>query len=104
MDKAFFVPLAQRYKRFSLVYFSSLVVALVLVATINIIIDPYQYFFTNKIPGLNLIKPEYEKYVMLSKAAEAKHIKAKIILLGSSRVMSGLSPSNPIFKKFRNSL
>ena len=98
MDKAFFTDKVQKYKRFWLVYFASLVVVLGLVATINIIIDPYQYFFTNKILGLNLIKPEYEKYLMLSKAAEAKHIKARIVLLGSSRVMSGLSPSNPIFK------
>jgi hypothetical protein len=68
-----------------------------LVATFNIIIDPYQYFFTKKIPGISEIKPELENNVMLSKAAEAKHIKAKTILLGSSRIMSGLTSSNPIF-------
>ena len=88
----------ETYKKFCHLSLGSLFFSLLFVATINIIIDPYQYFFTQKITGFNKNKPEQEKYLMLSKAAEAQHIKAKTILLGSSRVMSGLSTSHPIFK------
>ena len=88
----------QEYQFYLKIYFFMLLFSLGLVSIFNIIIDPYQYFFTQKIVGLNATKPELEKHIMLSKAAEAKQIKAKTILLGSSRVMSGLDSSHAVFK------
>lgn len=90
---------SKKNKAFLKSYFRSLLISLILVAIFNIIIDPYQYFFTPKITGLNAIKPEYEKHIMLSKAAEAKQIKAETIILGSSRIMSGIESSYDLFKK-----
>lgn len=89
----------KKYKTFFLFYFGCLLSSLSLVAVVNIIIDPYQYFFTKKISGLNEYKPEYREHEMLSKAAEIKHINAETILLGSSRVMMGLNTSNPVFSE-----
>lgn len=88
----------QEYQLYLKLYFFMLLFSLSLVSIFNIIIDPYQYFLTQKIVGLNATKPEYEKHIMLSKAAEAKQIKAKTILLGSSRIMSGLDSSHAVFK------
>ena len=88
----------QEYQLYLKSYFFMLLFSLGLVSIFNIVIDPYQYFFTQKIIGLNATKPEYEKHIMLSKAAEAKQIKAKTILLGSSRVMSSLDSSHAVFK------
>ena len=98
MTKNLSLTSGQKYKNFSLLYFLSLFVVLGSAAAINIVIDPYRYFFTQEITGLNANKPEYEKYLMLSKAAEARQIEAKTILLGSSRIMSGLNKSHPIFQ------
>jgi hypothetical protein len=85
----------EKYQVFFLVYTISSLGVLLLIAIFNIIIDPYLYFYSPIFPRLNQFKPEQEKYLMLSKVAEAKHIKATTILLGSSRVMSGLDINHP---------
>ncbi|MGK7948701.1 MAG: hypothetical protein AB4368_07810 [Xenococcaceae cyanobacterium] len=69
-----------------------------LVAVINLVIDPYLYFYSPSFKKINQFKPEREKHLMLSKAAEIKHIETKIIFLGSSRVMSGLNTKYPGLK------
>lgn len=97
MSKISFCSISKKYKIFSQTYFFCLFFSLSLVSAINIIIDPYQYFFTKQISGLSEYKPEYKDHEMLSKAAEIPNIKAETILLGSSRVMMGLNTTNQVF-------
>ncbi|MGK7936870.1 MAG: hypothetical protein AB4206_13900 [Xenococcaceae cyanobacterium] len=85
----------KKYKNFYFFFTISTLIPLCLVAVINLVIDPYLYFYSPNFKKINQFKPEREKHLMLSKAAEINHIEAKIILLGSSRVMSGLNTQYP---------
>lgn len=86
----------KQYKSYQIVFFASCFFLLLIVGFSNIIVDPYGFFNSPKISFLNKNKPELEKNLMLAKATEAKFINAKTIILGSSRVMSGLDISHPI--------
>ena len=85
----------KKYQNFYLFFSISTFMPLCLVAFINLIIDPYLYFFSPTFQKINQFKPEREKHLMLSKASEINHIEAKRIFLGSSRVMSGLNAKYP---------
>ena len=86
---------SKKYQNFHLFFTISTLMPLCLVAAINLVIDPYLYFYSPTFKAINQYKPEREKHLMLSKAAEINHIEAKIIFLGSSRVMSGLNTEYP---------
>ena len=89
---------SKKYQNFYLVFAISTLIPLCLVAVINLVIDPYLYFYSPTFQKINQLKPEREKHLMLSKAAEIKNIETKIIFLGSSRVMSGLNIKYPGLK------
>ena len=86
---------SKKYQNFHLFFTISTLMPLCLVGVINLVIDPYLYFYSPTFKTINQYKPEREKHLMLSKAAEINHIEAKIIFLGSSRVMSGLNSKYP---------
>ena len=88
----------KKYQNFYLFFAISTLMPLCLVAVINLVIDPYLYFYSPTFKKVNQLKPEREKHLMLSKAAEINYIEAKIIFLGSSRVMSGLNTEYPGLK------
>ena len=87
-----------KYHKFNFFLSISTLMPLGLVAVINLVIDPYLYFYSQTYKNINQFKPEREKHLMLSKAAEIKHIETKIIFLGSSRVMSGLNTKHSSLK------
>jgi hypothetical protein len=81
-------------------WFFSFLASLMLVFAFAILINPYRLFpFSTTIVYLNDIKPklyDYQRYVKLFDIAKQK---PKTILLGSSRVLWGIDPSNTLLQK-----
>lgn len=64
-------------------------------AAVNVLIDPYHVFGTERWPGVNGRKTEASSYTPLVKAAQIERIKPRMVLLGTSRVDIGLDPQHP---------
>lgn len=71
------------------------VFSLVIVATVNLITDPFRLFRFPEIAGFNAAKPVYGKSARMIKAHEIRVIKPKGLILGSSRAEYGLDPEHP---------
>jgi hypothetical protein len=61
----------------------------------NLVIDPYDVYRILVIKGTNDIKPPFDTQVRMVKALQAKKIRPKGIILGSSRNDYGLDPEHP---------
>jgi len=77
-------------KRF-LILLGTLLLGLVV---INMGIDPFFFFDTPRIKGINAVRTELDRHERLYKASEIARLKPRAILLGSSRVMVGCSPED----------
>jgi hypothetical protein len=63
-------------------------------AAVNVLIDPYHVFGSERRPGINARKTEASSYTPLVKAAQIERIKPALVLLGTSRVDIGLDPQH----------
>ena len=84
--------LYRSYLRF-LVFFA--LTALLGVAGLNWLIDPYYVYGSPSINGLNTNKTEFGSQQRLGKAFAIKHQRPGAVILGSSRAWIGLRPDNP---------
>lgn len=71
------------------------VLAAALVASLNVIVDPYLIFDRPRAPGFNAIKPAVETHEPMMKAYQATRVTPKTVILGSSRSDIGLDPASP---------
>ena len=95
-SKEIFKP-KPNYSKFNYLTFLAITIPLVVVACCNLIVDPYGIFATPIIDNFNEIKPAQENLGRLYKAFDIRRIKPKTILLGSSRVETGLNAKHPAF-------
>lgn len=65
-----------------------------LCASINIAIDPYQVFGTQRVAGFNAKKTEASSYAALVKSSQIERVRPRTVLLGTSRVDIGLDPQH----------
>ena len=72
-------------KRYSIQLVSVISVLLLAIAMYNYLVDPYDVFGSKPIPGLNVYKPELERYSRLGKPYQLRRQKPKTVLLASSR-------------------
>ncbi|MGI9436520.1 MAG: hypothetical protein ACR2Q4_17120 [Geminicoccaceae bacterium] len=71
------------------------IVGLVLVAILNIAVDPYGIFGTPRIEGFNAIKPSIGTKVRTAKVHQVLKIRPKAVIIGNSRPEMGLDPEHP---------
>ncbi|CDZ81722.1 hypothetical protein BN1013_02258 [Candidatus Rubidus massiliensis] len=84
--------LVDPYYGFTIQFLTTIVVAISLITSINFLIDPWNFFQTPKISGLNTFKSELGSQQCLFKARQIHFTKPDSIIIGSSRVMTGLDP------------
>lgn len=78
------------YYRFNLTLLMTLFVTLLGCFGINYIVDPYRLFDSPKLSRFNQVKPYEDSQRRLSKLLEIKRLNPQIIVVGSSRVLSGI--------------
>lgn len=61
-------------------------------AAVNRVIDPFAYFGSLRVPGLNARKTEAAAFTALTKAGQVAHARPSTVLFGTSRVDIGLDP------------
>ncbi len=79
---------------------SSLCIALglaALVASINIVVDPYLLFDEPRRVAFNEVKPAVETREMLMKAYQSRRVVAKTVILGSSRTDIAFDPASAVW-------
>ncbi len=91
------------YNRFNLVLFLSLILSMFTCFAINYIVDTYGLFNSPTFSKFNQIKPYKNSQIRLSKLLDIKRTNPDIIVLGSSRVMSGIEFNNTNVLNSRNS-
>ena len=87
----------QRRSRFLLIWAVALVVMLALVAGFNAIINPYELFAWQRIPGLNEYKPGTENHTAMAKAYQIERARPVTVILGTSRAYVAMDAANPVW-------
>ena len=95
-SKEIFKP-KPNYSKFNYLTLAMIALPLVFVTCVNLIVNPYGIFATPTIDNFNHIKPKQKNLDRLYKAFEIRRIKPTTILLGSSRVETGLNAQHPAF-------
>ena len=72
-------------------------ITLLLAAGANLLIDPMGIFFTARIPGLNVYKPEVLNYWHINLPLRARMLRPEAAVLGSSRVLAGIDTRHAFF-------
>ena len=62
------------------------------IATVNVVVDPYAVFGSQRTEGLNSRKPEFNKRLSKAKVVEVARLKPENLILGNSRADRGLDP------------
>lgn len=68
---------------------------LLLVAGLNIAVDPYSVFGTPRVVGFNALKPSIGTKVRMAKVHQVMTVRPKAIVIGNSRPEIGLDPDHP---------
>jgi len=76
-------------------FFTVLVSIIILVGTVNFVVDPFELFPGPSIESFNAEKTEFHKHVLMTKAHAVRFFKPGAIILGSSRAEYGLDPQHP---------
>lgn len=82
-------------KRYLTQWFLATALMLLVVAAINLVVDPYGIFRLVDQPGFNSIKPTAASHGAMSKAYQVLRVQPKTLILGNSRVEVGLDPNHP---------
>ena len=81
-------------KRFLTTWSVVLVAILALAAAMNIVVNPYDRFGWQRVPGLNLLKPAIRNHVALTKAYQVERAHSVTVLLGTSRAYLGIDAAS----------
>jgi hypothetical protein len=71
------------------------VALLALVATINLLVDPYGLFRVVRIDGFNAIKSQAGQRAVVFKRQGAERMRPNTLVLGNSRAEIGFDPQSP---------
>ncbi|BBD07551.1 hypothetical protein [Desulfovibrio ferrophilus] len=82
----------KRYNRNVLIAIAAL---FLLVAAVNVIVDPLWAFGTPRIAKVNANKPIFSRFVRLGKAHIISRLKPQAVVLGSSRTELSIGPGHP---------
>lgn len=91
------------FRRYTISIVAVMSLNLGLIAAFNAAIDPYGILPSDRIVGINNIKPDKNTKVRLFKAANIADIEVQSIILGSSRTEFGIDPSHPALDGDRGS-
>ena len=84
-----------------IIHLSITVIALLIITCITtLVVDPYGLYYAKTHRGFNQQKEGVRSKIRLIKALQLPIIKPQTILLGSSRVMDGINPENPILQEY----
>lgn len=78
--------------------FLSAFIFLMIVAGINVVVNPYGFFPVPAIAGFNEVKPEFDVNLPRSKAAVVRYVEAEAVIFGTSRAEQGYNPEHPGFQ------
>jgi hypothetical protein len=81
--------------RFIGVFLASLLGLALLVAGVNLLVDPYEVFGTPRIPGISLFKPASKNHSMLAKTYQVARAHPTTVLIGSSSTHIGINAADP---------
>jgi hypothetical protein len=81
--------------------FSISLIFLTTIASINYLVNPFSIINTDRIKGLNEIKPQSSHRIGTFKKYQPVYFQPKTILVGNSRVEMGLDPKHDSFKKLQ---
>ena len=84
-----------RQARYLCVWAGSLLAILVLVAGVNVVVNPYDLFPWRRIPGVNVLKPAIKNHAALTKAYQVERARPVTVVLGTSRVYLGIDSASP---------
>lgn len=83
------------FKRFNRTVLTAIAGLFLLVAAVNLVVDPLWTFATPRIPGVNEAKPRFSNYVRLGKAYIVGRIAPEVVVAGSSRTELAIAPGHP---------
>jgi len=86
-----------RQSRFLVTWSAALVVMLVLVAGFNALINPYELFAWQRIPGINQFKPVTKNHVAFAKAYQVERARPITVIIGTSRVYFAMDAQSPVW-------
>lgn len=78
-------------------YFITFTLTITAIALFNWFIDPFGMYWSAKVSGVNIVKPESGSRTKITKAYQVHNVSPQILLVGNSRVEMGLSPINSNF-------
>lgn len=81
-------------KRYLIVWLSLVGIILLVVATFNLVVDPYGLFRLVDRPGFNSIKPKAGAHGAMVKAYQVLRVQPNGLILGNSRAEVGLDPGH----------
>jgi len=83
--------------RFLWTWSAALVTMLALAAGLNAVVNPYELFAWQRIPGLNEYKPGTRNHVALAKAAQVERARPVTVILGTSRAYLAMDAASPVW-------
>jgi hypothetical protein len=88
------------YRRFNQKLSASIAIPMLMAASINIVIDPYDFWSSGEYQGINHIKPSKDNSDRLYKAVDIIRQQPSVVILGSSRAKQGIDPSHELFQAY----
>lgn len=68
-----------------------------LLASVNLVVDPFGIYGMPRVDGFNAIKVDVDKHIRLAKAVQVRNEAPKTIIVGSSRAMLGIPATDPLW-------
>ncbi|WP_413175095.1 hypothetical protein [Anabaena azotica] len=86
---------SDNYHHFNKWFLMSIAISILMVVSINFVVDPYGIYKTPNFLGINHVKPKKQFNDRLYKTIDIQQIKPLVVFLGSSRTKQGLDPNHP---------
>jgi hypothetical protein len=90
---------ASPHKRFFLAFAATFLLACLLGAGLNYLVDPYGLFGTRRIAGFNELKPASTERVRVTKPYMASRVRSTVVIGGNSRPEIGIDPQSACWGK-----
>jgi hypothetical protein len=79
-----------RQSRFLMIWLVSVVAILAMVCAVNALVNPYDRFAWQRIPGINIRKPAVKNHAALTKAYQVERAGPVTVVIGTSRAYLGI--------------
>lgn len=84
------------WKKYCVIYICALIAAILIIAAINLLVDPHGRFLLVNQPGFNLDKPTVGNLGRVGKTFALRSCKFNQIVIGSSRSELGINPNSSL--------